>query len=86
MTREEMQEFGEKVVQMQQLAEKISSLLWDMRTFSVRLVEVVHNQSRLQDEIERVRRAANERAGTVGDRKGPEPVACGFDANGSEVD
>lgn len=88
MTVQEMTEFGDKLAQMQLLAERLSSVIWDMRAFSVRLVEVVHNQNRLQEEIMNLKlwKDSHERARAGRDREGPEQVARCFDANGSEVD
>lgn len=88
MTRLEVAEFSDKLMRMQKLAEQISSVIWDLRTFADELVEVVHKQARLQEEIMNLKlwRDSHERARVGGDREGPEQVARCFDANGSEVD
>lgn len=88
MTRQELIEFGDKLQEMHQLAQRLSSSVWELRIFAMNLTEFFHQHDRIKAELENLKvwRSTHERARAGGDREGPEQVARCFDANGSEVD
>ena len=88
MTKQDVIDFSDKTQEIHKLSQTLSSMIWDMRLFSIGLTEFLHQHDRMKAELENLKlwRDAHERAGVGGDRKGTEPVAHSFDANGSEVD